>query len=117
MYVSSRIISLFRKFFERIILCNSLVWTCSETGKSGLTYQEALDSEKKIHRQISDFPVPLMKPVLYLAHHTERTSIYDMSDDVYQFTKDRYFVHENVEVLSDGYKYGMFYIQFFSGVN
>ena len=35
------------EYFERTILCNSLVWTCSLTRKSGLTYSEALQSEEK----------------------------------------------------------------------
>lgn len=33
-------------YFDRFLYCNSLVWTCSKTGKSGLTYKEALDSER-----------------------------------------------------------------------
>lgn len=34
------------EFFERYLFCNSLIWTCSRTGKSGLTYEEALKSEQ-----------------------------------------------------------------------
>lgn len=34
-------------FFDRFLYCNSLIWTCSRTGKSGLTYREALDSENQ----------------------------------------------------------------------
>lgn len=33
-------------YFDRFLSCNFLVWTCSRTGKSGLTYKEALDSER-----------------------------------------------------------------------
>lgn len=33
------------EFFDRFLYCNSLIWTCARTGKSGLTYKEALDSE------------------------------------------------------------------------
>lgn len=33
-------------FMDRYLFCNSLVWTCGRTGKSGLTYKEALDSEQ-----------------------------------------------------------------------
>lgn len=33
-------------FLDRFLYCNSLIWTCSKTGKSGLTYKEALDSEQ-----------------------------------------------------------------------
>ena len=37
----------YEEFFQRTILCNSLVWSCSITGKAGLTYEEAVDCEKK----------------------------------------------------------------------
>ena len=43
----------YEQFFERTILCNSLVWSCSVTGKSGLTYEEAVDSEQKAKKRIS----------------------------------------------------------------
>lgn len=33
------------EFFDRFLYCNSLIWTCSRTGKSGLTYAEAVESE------------------------------------------------------------------------
>lgn len=33
-------------FFDRFLYCNSLIWSCSRTGKSGLTYEEALKSEQ-----------------------------------------------------------------------
>jgi len=43
-------------FFARVILCNSLVWQCSLTGKANLTFQEALDSELAARKQIKGFP-------------------------------------------------------------
>lgn len=33
-------------FLDRFLYCNSLIWTCSRTGKSCLTYKEALESEQ-----------------------------------------------------------------------
>ena len=94
----------FRRFFERIILCNSLVWTCAATGKTGLTFQEALESEHKALKQIANFPPNLLKPVLFLASLTHRAGINDLSDDIYHFAKDRYFVNETVDVLHDDEK-------------
>ena len=46
----------FSKFFERMILCNSLLWSCEMTGKSGLTYQEATDSERAARKTLSAVP-------------------------------------------------------------
>ena len=45
-----------RAFFERTIMCNLLVWSCSLIGKSNLTYLEAVDSEKKAIKTVSDIP-------------------------------------------------------------
>lgn len=47
---------MFREFAERIILCNSLVWACEETGRSGLTYSEAVESEKNAKKLLHKFP-------------------------------------------------------------
>lgn len=94
----------YEEFFERVILCNSLVWTCSLTGKPGLTYLEALDSEKRALRLLNKFPDALKLPVLYLATLTQRGRLNDMCDDVFMFVKDHYFVGETVEVSLNGAK-------------
>ena len=78
------------------------MWTCSETGRTGLTFQEALDSEARARKQIAGFPEALLKPVLYLASKTCRSRINDVVDDVFVFSRDRYFVNESVEVQHDG---------------
>lgn len=38
---------MFSEYFERILQLFSSVWICSVTGKSSLTYDEALESEKE----------------------------------------------------------------------
>uniref|UniRef100_A0A670IR38 Bromodomain adjacent to zinc finger domain protein 1A n=1 Tax=Podarcis muralis TaxID=64176 RepID=A0A670IR38_PODMU len=86
-------------FFERTILCNSLVWSCAVTGKPGLTYQEALESEKKALQNLQNFPEPLIVPVLYLVTLTQRSRLHEVCDDIFAYIKDRYFVGEIVAVL------------------
>ena len=56
----------YEAFFERTILCNSLVWSCSVTGKSNLTYEEAAESEAKSRKKISNLPKGLKRGLLYL---------------------------------------------------
>jgi len=75
------------------------VWTCAYTGRSGLTFEEALDSEKKAKEQLEQFPHYLQRPLLCVASLTHRSRLIDMNDDVFLFTKDRYFVDEAVEVV------------------
>lgn len=87
-----------RQFFERIILCNSLVWTCSITGRPGLTYQEALECEERARKQLSSFPDYLQKPILFLATLTHRSRLNELNDDVFSYGKERYFIGEVVDV-------------------
>lgn len=87
------------EFFERTILCNSLVWSCSFTGKSGLTYQEAIESERKIKKNLQNFPEPMAVPVLYLATLASHPRMSDLCDDIYDYVKDRFFVGETVTVV------------------
>uniref|UniRef100_A0A069DXN6 Bromodomain adjacent to zinc finger domain protein 1A n=1 Tax=Panstrongylus megistus TaxID=65343 RepID=A0A069DXN6_9HEMI len=86
------------EFCERIILCNSLVWSCSLTGRSHLTYQEAAASEEKVKRLLKKFPMELRIPVLYLSSICERRSLIDLAEEVFLYVKDRFFIGETVQV-------------------
>uniref|UniRef100_G1NIM5 Bromodomain adjacent to zinc finger domain protein 1A n=1 Tax=Meleagris gallopavo TaxID=9103 RepID=G1NIM5_MELGA len=88
-------------FHFRTILCNSLVWSCAVTGKPGLTYQEALESEKKARHNLQSFPEALIIPVLYLATLTHRSRLHEICDEIFAYVKDRYFVGETVEVIKN----------------
>ena len=59
----------YEEFFQRTILCNSLVWSCSITGKAGLTYEEAVDCEKKARSEAVElcFAVVMKIPKPYFA--------------------------------------------------
>ncbi|XP_014255496.1 bromodomain adjacent to zinc finger domain protein 1A isoform X2 [Cimex lectularius] len=90
------------EFCERIILCNSLVWSCSLTGRALLTYQEAKASEEKIKKLLKRFPMELRIPVLYLASICERRSLIELAEEVFNYVKDRYFIGETVQVNIPG---------------
>lgn len=89
------------EYFERTILCNSLVWTCSLTGKTGLTFAEALESEDKAKKVLKTFPYALERAILFLVTLTKRSNIKDLVDELFSFTKDRYFIGESVLVTSN----------------
>lgn len=74
-----------------------MVWSCAMTGKSNLTYAEALNSENAARKSLQDFPVELRIPVLYLASKTKRTAFGEMAEEVFSYVKDRFFVGEIVE--------------------
>lgn len=67
------------------------------TGKSGLTYLEAEESEKHAIECLKSFPNQLKVPILFLATLTQRLSFGAMADDIFTYIQDRYFVGENVE--------------------
>lgn len=54
----------YREYLKRINLYRQRVWTCKITGKSNLTYEEALVSEKQANEKVQQFPKELMEPVL-----------------------------------------------------
>ncbi|XP_034176912.2 ATP-dependent chromatin assembly factor large subunit isoform X2 [Osmia lignaria lignaria] len=95
--VTNEIFKDYNEFCERIILCNSLIWSCSITGRTNMTYEEALHCEENAKKSLKEFPMELRIPILYLASKTNRSSFNDMIEDVYQFARDRYFVGEMVE--------------------
>ncbi|XP_017779686.1 PREDICTED: bromodomain adjacent to zinc finger domain protein 1A isoform X2 [Nicrophorus vespilloides] len=86
-------------FAEKTILCNSMVWTCSVTGKANLTYEEALRSENSAKKMLATFPEHMKIPLLYIASLTKRSSFKDMADDIFSFVKRRYFVGEQVDAM------------------
>lgn len=88
-----------------MLLCTSMVWTCAMTGKSNLTYEEALESEENARRSINEFPVELRIPVLYVATKTKRTGFGEMAEDVFSYCKDRFFIGEKLECSFTGNKW------------
>ncbi|XP_037072213.1 bromodomain adjacent to zinc finger domain protein 1A-like [Pollicipes pollicipes] len=86
------------KFFERMILCNSLLWSCEMTGKSGLTYQEAAESERAAKRSLNSVQKELKRALLLLCSMTRKTSFNELCVDIYTYIKDRYFKGEMVQV-------------------
>ncbi|XP_064483947.1 bromodomain adjacent to zinc finger domain protein 1A-like isoform X1 [Ornithodoros turicata] len=96
--VTAEVFDNYEEYFARVILCNSLVWTCSVTGKPGLTFQDAQHSEEQAISMLKQFPAGLRKPLLYLATLTRRGRLADLCDDVFSFARDRYFIGETVEV-------------------
>ncbi|VDP10990.1 unnamed protein product [Soboliphyme baturini] len=86
-------------FFKRTILLNSLVWTCSATGRTNLTFEEALLSERTSKESLENFPSNLARPLLFLCRLTKRSRLEDLLNDVYGFVRNHYFVGEVVEVV------------------
>eukprot|EP00794_Sanderia_malayensis_P020094 gene20094-22064_t len=93
------------EFFERVILCNSLLWTCECTGKNGLTYKEACESEEQARQHLSAIPDQTKRAVLELVHQTRRSRLADITDEIIDYLKTRFQDGETVELkMKDEWK-------------
>ncbi|XP_029899943.1 bromodomain adjacent to zinc finger domain protein 1A isoform X2 [Myripristis murdjan] len=97
--ITHEIFRTYDEFFERTILCNSLVWSCALTGRAGLTYLEAVESERRARQSLQSFPSALVVPLLHLVALTRRCRLTELCDDIYAFAKDRFFPGETVDVM------------------
>ncbi|XP_050421554.1 bromodomain adjacent to zinc finger domain protein 1A isoform X2 [Adelges cooleyi] len=88
----------YEHYVERIILCNSLVWSCELTGKKNMTYKEALDCELESKKMLNDFPNELQKPILFLISLTKCSSLKELIEQIFNYVRYRYFISEIVEV-------------------
>ncbi|XP_034418900.1 bromodomain adjacent to zinc finger domain protein 1A isoform X2 [Cyclopterus lumpus] len=96
--ITHEIFRSYDEFFERTILCNSLVWSCALTGRAGLTYLEAMESERRARLSLQSFSPALLVPLLHLAALSRRCRLTELCEDVYNFAKDRFFPGETVDV-------------------
>ncbi|XP_040925176.1 bromodomain adjacent to zinc finger domain protein 1A isoform X2 [Betta splendens] len=97
--ITHEVFRTYDEFFERTILCNSLVWSCALTGRAGLTYLEAVESERRAKQSLQSFPQRLVVPLLHLAALSQRCRLSELCEDVYAFIKDRFFPGEIVDVM------------------
>ncbi|KAL6106099.1 baz1a [Pungitius sinensis] len=97
--ITHEIFRSYDEFFERTILCNSLVWSCSLTGRAGLTYLEATDSERRARLSLQSFSESLLHPLLHLAALSRCCRLTELCEVVYAFVKDRFFPGETVDVV------------------
>lgn len=86
------------QFFERAILCSSMVWTCSVTGRANLTFEEAVESENKANHMLTSFPSTLQLPALYLMKYISESKFNEIINMIYTFISDRFFVGEEIYV-------------------
>ncbi|KAF9608510.1 hypothetical protein IFM89_009876, partial [Coptis chinensis] len=55
-----------REYLNRVNLYRQRLWTCKITGKTNLTYEEALVSEQLANEKVQQFPKELVAPVLQM---------------------------------------------------
>ncbi|KAI8375497.1 ATP-utilizing chromatin assembly and remodelling N-terminal-domain-containing protein [Blakeslea trispora] len=98
---SKEIFTDYSEYLKRISLYRKPVWQCEFTGKSSLTFKQALESEKAEKERVSDkLPKPLQKRVLmHLQFQTSRLDT--VVDNVYQQFANRFVEGEPVNCVWD----------------
>ncbi|CAK9316404.1 unnamed protein product [Citrullus colocynthis] len=71
----------YNEYLSRINLYRRRVWMCKFTGKSNLTYEEALVSEKCAAEKVQQFPKDLIVPALQIIQYS-MLSLKDLADTV-----------------------------------
>jgi len=60
-----------RDYLNRIVFYNKSQWQCAVTGRQGLTYEEALENEKKHREQLKKFPRGLKQHILQMVQFSK----------------------------------------------
>ncbi len=92
----------FEAFSGRKIQLDTEVWSCEVTGKSNITYDEAMLSEREARAAVKKVDKRLTRAILYLANKaTGRTVLQKLANEIMAAIKDIYFLGEyNFSVLS-----------------
>lgn len=87
------------EFYERYALCTRPSWTCSVTGKTGLTYAQALQSERDSTQTLSSIPRVLQRALLHLVTYMDADFSLNMTlGALCEYTSHRYFIGETVRI-------------------
>ncbi|KAF9150807.1 hypothetical protein BG015_007352 [Linnemannia schmuckeri] len=105
MRFTNEIFTTYEDYINRYFFYKQKNWQCETTGKSGLTFEEALESEHKEKSMVANnFPAQLRKPLLeFVQFQTARIDA--VVDDAFAKFKNVYFLNELVTVVWDGTSY------------
>ncbi|KAI5081067.1 hypothetical protein GOP47_0004250 [Adiantum capillus-veneris] len=85
----------YEEYLKHINLYKQRVWTCKVTGKSNLTYEEALESECKATEKVQQFPREFIGPVLQLVQFS-MLRLEDLVSAILKAFKDQFVPGEEV---------------------
>ncbi|KAF9110834.1 hypothetical protein BGX27_005824 [Mortierella sp. AM989] len=101
MRFTNEIFTTYEDYINRFFFYQQKNWQCETTGKSGLTFEEALESEHKEKSMVANkFPPQLRKPLLEFVQF-QTTRIDGVVDDAFAKFKNQYFQNEVVNVSWD----------------
>ncbi|KAJ4761743.1 DDT domain-containing protein [Rhynchospora pubera] len=72
----------YQEYLKRLNLYRQRIWTCKVTGKTNLTYEEALVSEHRAYEKVQQFPKELVGPTLHMIQYST-LSLMNLVDKVW----------------------------------
>ena len=75
------------------------------TGKSGLTFQEAVASEAEAHAVLGSMSFGLQRALLYLTKTVNTSKFNDICHLIQVFASHRFFAGEEVEAITNSGRY------------
>ncbi|CAD5216514.1 unnamed protein product [Bursaphelenchus xylophilus] len=88
----------YEKLFDRMLTLNTSLWTCAVTLKSGLTFEEAMKSEKSAHQ---GFPIYGQKPLyFFVKKYFREDSIENVVSELTDWMRNRFFKGEWVRTYN-----------------
>ncbi|KAF0932163.1 hypothetical protein E2562_008694 [Oryza meyeriana var. granulata] len=91
----------YQDYINRLNLYRQRVWTCKISGKSNLTFEEALVSEHHAVTKAQKLPTELMAPVLQMIQYST-LGLYDLVDKIYASLQEEVFEGLELHAKQDG---------------
>ncbi|CAF2119013.1 unnamed protein product [Brassica napus] len=91
----------YQLYLKRINLYRQRVWTCKSTGKTSLTYEEALESEKLSSKKVQTLPGELVAPALRIIQFST-LSLKDLADTIATKLQSCFFTGAELYANRDG---------------
>ncbi|KAK9824389.1 hypothetical protein WJX72_009931 [[Myrmecia] bisecta] len=91
----------YEAYLKQLNLYRQRQWSCQYSGKSGLTYEEALTCEERSKGLVEKFPDVYEGPVLRLVHHATQKAD-DLCSTILSHFRERFVPGEDVHGLDPG---------------
>ncbi|KAI9106200.1 ATP-utilizing chromatin assembly and remodelling N-terminal-domain-containing protein [Phlyctochytrium arcticum] len=92
----------YEDYYARYNFLRKRHFTCSKTGRTDLSYEDALASEREATRRMEEnFPEPWRRPALQLIHYS-LDRLNPLVERLYEYFKDRIFIDEYVYIAVEG---------------
>lgn len=91
----------YNDYIDRVMLYQEKIWSCALSGKSNLSYKEALSSERDCYIMVNKLPKDFVHVALHLIQGSS-DNLDRLADRVYNLQKKHFFEDQIVHILEHG---------------